>query len=70
MIEGTITKLKQLREDTEGESPDSRNLSSSDSSSSWDVDLDGGEVVDEDAKVEDVNQVEDPTLVPAIALLV
>ena len=70
MIEGTAVELRKLREDAKEESTGSSDLSLSDSSSSWDVDVGGGKEVNEDTKVEDgeeVNQVKDLTLVPSIA---
>ncbi|GFY96794.1 hypothetical protein Acr_11g0011000 [Actinidia rufa] len=52
-IEGSTAELRQLREDTEGESTGSSGSNSLDSSSSWDVDLGGDEEErDEDAEVE------------------
>ena len=72
LIEHTAAELRRLREDVEGESTGSSDQSLSNSSSSWDVNM--GAVddkrEDEDTEVEDgkeVNQVEDPTLVPTIA---
>ena len=70
LIEGTAVELRQLKEDAKEESTGSSDLSLSDSSSSWDVDVGGGKEVNEDTKVEDgeeVNQVKDLTLVPSIA---
>ena len=51
LIEGTAAELRQLREDDKGESIGSSDSSPSDSSSSWDVDLGGGEEEDEDTEV-------------------
>ena len=69
LIEWTVAELKQLRENTEGESTGSSGSSSSNSSSSWG--LGGGEEREEDVVVkegEEVNQVKDPYQVPTIAL--
>ncbi|GFS41770.1 hypothetical protein Acr_00g0076360 [Actinidia rufa] len=62
LIEGTTTELRQLREDTEGESTGSCSSSSSDYSSSWGL---SSSEEEEETGVEDGKKAAEPILVPS-----